>query len=248
MTTTTTRLQFTHGGHRYKLDGRPVKSVTTLLQVLAKPQLVQWAANEAADYALDNWPALDAMQPSERRTLISGAHRRKKDKAAAKGTQIHTWAEQLIAGEPVEVPPEHLATVQSFADWWQASGFTAVASEQMVWSEESEYGECAYAGKFDLLADHPRYGRCLLDHKTGKGVYPEMALQLAAYAGAENVVMDGQDRPQQPIDTLAIIHILPGETTLHILDRQQRHAAAELWSLVRSIAGLPMPEFTQAAS
>jgi hypothetical protein len=243
----TSRLEFTHGGHRYKLDGRPVKSVTTLLQVLAKPQLVAWAANESADYAIDHWDHLAEQTPSERRALIAGAHRRRRDKAAARGTQIHAWADALTAGEAVDIPAEHVQTVEAFARWWEASGFTSVAAEQMVWSEESEYGECAYAGKYDLLADHPRYGRCLIDHKSGKGVYSEMGLQLAAYAGAENVVVDGEDRQPQPIDTLAIVHILPGETTLHLLDRQQRHLAAELWSLVRSISGLPMPEFTQAA-
>jgi hypothetical protein len=34
---TGSRLEFTHGGHRYKLDGRPVKSVTTLARVRGRP-------------------------------------------------------------------------------------------------------------------------------------------------------------------------------------------------------------------
>lgn len=242
------RLTFTHGGHRYRLDGQPVKSVTTLLQILAKPQLVAWAANEAADYCIDHWDDLGHQSPSQRRALIANAHRRKKDRAAAKGTAIHGWAEELLAGRPVDVPEEHSATVNAFARWWEQSGFTSVASEQMVWSQPSDYGECAYAGKFDLLADHPAYGRCLLDHKTGKGVYQEMGLQLAAYAGAEHVVIGDEDKPQHRIDTLGIIHILPGETTLHLLDSQQRATATEMWSLVRSIAAVPMPEFTQAAT
>jgi hypothetical protein len=246
------RLEFTHGGHRYKLDGRPVKSVTTLLQVLAKPQLVAWAANESADYAIDHWEHLAEQTPSERRTLIAGAHRRRRDKAAARGTQIHEWAEALTAGEAVDIPAEHIQTVGAFARWWEGAGFTKVWSEAAVYCEEDpDLGMVAYAGRFDMLAEHPRWGVTLLDWKTGKGVYSEFAVQLAAYAGAEMIqVPEGEalvDRAMPAVHTLAVVHIQPDGPTLHTLDRTQRGLAAERWELVRLLNTNTEPEWSQQA-
>ena len=96
----TTRLTFSKGAHRYRFEPegggkpQPIKSVTTCLKVLAKDALVQWAANTAADYALNNWDALGAMDLSERRTRIAKAPSLSRGTAAAKGTQIHAWGDQ----------------------------------------------------------------------------------------------------------------------------------------------------------
>ena len=247
----TSRLEFTHGGHRYTLDGRPVKSVTTLLAVLAKPALVAWAANSAADYAIDMWDDLALKTPSERRALIAGAHRRKKDRAAARGTQIHAWADALINGQPVEVPDEHLTVVMAFADWWQASGFVAVHAEAAVYAEEDDLLGCAYAGRFDMLAEHPRYGVTLIDWKTGRGVYSEYAVQVAAYAAADMIQVEDPDhvgpvdQAMPHCDTLAVAHIQPDGTTLHVLDRQQQQLAYERWETVRALNTYPEPEWSQ---
>lgn len=242
-----TRLTFTHGGHRYKLDGRPIKSVTTLLQALAKPQLVAWAANEAADYAIDHWDHLTQQTPSERRALIAAAHRKRRDKAAAKGTQIHAWAEALIAGEPVEIPDEHAATVDALARWWEGSGFTVLHSECAVYADEDDLLGVPYAGRFDLLAQHPRYGTTLLDWKSGKGVYPEFAVQLAGYDAAEWLQVGDEDRPMPAINTLAVVHLQPDGPTLHVLDDTQRLLAGERWELVRALNTYPEPEWSQTA-
>lgn len=241
------RLQFTHGGHRYRIDGQPVPSVTGCLKVLAKDALVQWAANEAADLAIDMWDDLATMPLSQRRALIAGAHRRKKDKAAARGSQIHSWGEDLLAGRPVEIPDEHTATVTGFARWWESSGFTLLATERAVFSDADEFSGTAYAGRFDALAQHPQWGRTLIDWKTGKGVYPEFAVQLAGYAAAEWHQEGDEDVPAPWIDTLAVAHIHPDGTRLHVLDGTQRHAAAEWWALVRALATTPQPEFKETA-
>ena len=242
-----TRLTYTHGGHRYRLDGRPVKSVTTLLQALAKPQLVAWAAREAAGYAIDHWADLDAMPPSERHALIAKAHLKRRDKAAARGTQIHAWAEALIAGEPVEIPAEHSGTVQGLANWWEGQKFTPVHSECAVYADEDDLLGIAYAGRFDLLAQHPEHGLTLLDWKTGSGVYPEFAVQLAGYAGAEHLQVGDEDEPMPVVDTLAVVHLQPDGPVLHLLDRQQRLLAAERWELVRALNTYPEPEWSQQA-
>ena len=38
--------------HRYYLDGKAMTGCTTVLGVIAKPALIQWAADKAAAYAL----------------------------------------------------------------------------------------------------------------------------------------------------------------------------------------------------
>jgi hypothetical protein len=246
-----TRLTFSAGAHRYWLTPetggkkQPIKSVTTCLKVLAKDALVQWAANTAADYAIDSWDSLAAMDLSQRRTMIAKAPSRARDTAAAKGTQIHAWADQLLQGQPVEIPDEYTAQVEGFAKWWEASGFTKIRAESMVWSEDDELGGIGYAGTFDLLAEHPRHGLTLIDLKTGKGIYSEFAVQLAAYAAAENHVIDGQDRTPRPIRTLAAVHIRPDGTTMHLLDREQRLLAHERWDIIRSLNSVPEPVFAE---
>ncbi len=241
------RLQYSDGAHRYRLDGRAVPSVTGCLKVLAKDALVQWAANQAADLAVDMWDDLAAMPLSQRRAMIAGAHRRRRDRAAARGTQIHAWAEDLLAGRPVEIPDEHTATVTGFARWWEHAGFTDVVTEVAVFSDEDEYAGTAYAGRFDAIAMHPRWGRTLIDWKTGKGVYSEFAVQLAGYAAAEWHQLEDVDWPAPLIDTLAVAHIHPDGTSLHVLDREQRTAAADRWALVRGLASTPEPAFKEIA-
>jgi hypothetical protein len=51
----------------------------------------------------------------------------------------------------------------------------------------------------------------LLDVKTGKRVYPEAALQLAAYAAADFLGRpDGTEQPLPAIEAGAVLHLRPG--------------------------------------
>ena len=99
-----TRLTFSAGNHAYYLKdpdtGRKtrVTSVTTLLNLLAKPALVKWAARSAADYAVDHWDDLAALPLTERQKMIAGAPEQSRDQKAASGTAIHSLAEDMIAG------------------------------------------------------------------------------------------------------------------------------------------------------
>ena len=242
-----TRLTFTEAGHIYKLDGRRVSSVTTILQVLAKPALVNWAANAAADYAIDHWDSLASMPPSERRSAISRAPNKSRNKAAAKGTQIHDWADKLTAGREVEIPEAYVETVERFARWWEGSKFEPAAAEAAVFSDFDEVYGTAYAARFDMLATHPSYGLTLIDWKTSNGVYPEHGLQLAAYRDAV-MLQDGDTGvPMPSIDTAAVAHVRESGVVLHILDAAQAKAAQDKWELVRAIHTLPDPQFTETA-
>ena len=245
----TSRLTFTAGNHSYYLadNGRKrrLPSVTTMLNQLAKPALVKWAARVAADYACDNWADLAAMPPSERNRRIAAAADMARNTAAAKGTQIHVWAQQLLAGEPVSIPEEYTGSVEGLARWWERSGYTPFATEVMVWSDDDDLAGCGYAGTVDVLAE--KGGRLhILDWKSGSGVWPEAAIQVAGYAAADNWVIDGHDKPAVPVAGLAIGHIRPDGTTLHVLDPEQRRLAEMRWAILRELRSVDEPTFREA--
>src|SRR3990172_181392 len=74
-----------------------------------------------------------------------------------------------------------------------------------------------YAGTLDAIATIG--GRTLvIDVKSGKGVYPETALQLAAYRWAEFVgVPDGSEQPMPPTVGAAVLHLTDqGDSFQHV--------------------------------
>lgn len=245
------RLSFSSGNHSYwlrdPLTGKKqrITSVSSLLNQQAKPALVKWAAREAANYAADNWDALTLMPVSERLAAIGAAPEQRRNTAAASGTAIHHWAELLLAGQPVDIPAEHVDTVRGLADWWERSGWTVVRSEARVWSEEDDFGGVAYAGTADLIAVD-KWGQLVLaDIKTG-GVWPEAALQITGYALADNIVtLDDLDEAMARPQRLCVLHVRADGTTLHELEPDQATAAAERFQVLRALKGAPLPTLTQ---
>jgi hypothetical protein len=80
-----------------------------------------------------------------------------------------------------------------------------VTSEATVFSRRH-----GYAGTLDAICVLDGT-LTLLDVKTGKSVYPEVALQLAAYAHADFVGHpDGTERRLPPVAAGAALHLRPG--------------------------------------
>ncbi|HET7326989.1 MAG TPA: hypothetical protein VFJ14_06835 [Nocardioidaceae bacterium] len=224
-----TGLKFYPKSHRYKLDGTWVPGVTTLLgKGIAKPFLIDWAAREVARFAADNLEVLNSLDDADARyDLLRSAHNRHRDKAAVRGTDVHALAERLVNGEEVDVPEHLVGYVEGFArflDQWQP---TKIITERPCASREHWF-----AGTGDAALTLPSGERLLVDYKTGKRVYGEVALQLAAYRNAEFYVDEnGQEQPMPEVDGLAGIHITPTGTDLYrVADpdlawRQFRHVA-----------------------
>lgn len=172
-------------GHYYKLDGRRVTGVTTLINGgLPKPKLIDWAAREVAEYVADNPDDVDTLRARGRDELVGflkERHKAARDKAASRGTSIHTLAEQLVAGHEVDVPEElagHVEACARFLDDWRIA---PVIVERPVASRK-----WWYSGTPDLVGDLPDGRRVIVDYKSGRsGIWGETALQLAAYARAE---------------------------------------------------------------
>lgn len=206
-------------GHGYYIDGTEAKGrgVTTLIKNgFPSPALMYWAAREVAEAAVDEadvWQALDRRAAVE---YLKGRPWSRRDAAAAKGTEVHSLAERLAAGETVEVTDETRGYVDAYLAFRE--DFTPEEDElveRMIVNRRHRY-----AGTLDAIATLPgwqvddgngatRPARVLYDIKTGKDVYPDVALQLSAYRYAETIldVDGGDEQPMPQVDATAVLHL-----------------------------------------
>lgn len=183
--------------HSYTINGNKALGVTTALNKgLPKPNLITWAARcvaeEVADMDAFDLNALRSMGRDSMVAALKAVPNQRRDNAAVRGTKIHGYAEQVIAGEDVQVPDELVAHVQNvvkFLDEWKVRPLIS----------ECTIGSYAwgYAGTLDLVGELSDGRRVLFDYKTGaSGIWPETALQLAAYRHADAYVApDGTEVP-----------------------------------------------------
>jgi hypothetical protein len=194
-------------GHGYKLDDQKIVGVTTAIGVLDKPALRNWYAEQAAKRAIDEWDELALLPVSQRLERIRYGARDTVQAAALRGNEIHDLGQQLANGEDVDVPPEHVGPVEAYARWLDEWDVTPIAAETPCASTKHGYG-----GTADLWG---RVGKrdnamCLLDIKTGKGVYNETGLQLAAYRFTDLMQPEkGVEIPTPVVDLVYVAHVLP---------------------------------------
>jgi len=151
----TSRLEFDPKAHCYKLDGKLLSGVTSVIDgTSSKQNLIQWAADMAVDYVKDNatgvigaddWYVKDHVLEEARK-----AHTRKKENAATKGTDTHALVEEYVkkciattGGVPALLPDNEV--IQPFVDWAQRRVMQFICSEQRVFSEKK-----ATAGTLDI--------------------------------------------------------------------------------------------------
>jgi len=157
------KLKGTKAHQRYRTkNDEIVPGVTTITGLLNKPALVPWA----------NRLGLQGIDSSKYR-----------DKAADIGTLAHELVEQDLGGPKVDYSiysgdtiDKAQNAVQSFYKWQEGVtlGTVHMIEAQLV-SEEHRYG-----GTIDVYADID--GKSwLIDLKTGKALYWESAIQVAAY-------------------------------------------------------------------
>ena len=148
-------------------DGEKVPGVTTVLNLRNKPNLVEWAFKLGKEN-----PHLNST-----RDYV--------DDLANIGKCAHALIEVYLTGKPQDMgdftPRTREAAAvpfSKFMDWTKGKTIKVIACERVVISDRHRYG-----GTLDVLADIDGV-RTVLDFKTGKAIYPEMFLQLAAYAEA----------------------------------------------------------------
>jgi hypothetical protein len=206
--------------HRYTYEGVVYPGVTGILGVLDKSgPLMSWASKETAKAALaqlDNLPSLLAtVGPTGVVAALTARSSWQRDEAAALGTEVHRLADIMVRGELfTPLTPTTQARVEHYARWWEASGWKLRLSEAMVVLPDPA---CGFGGTFDLLA-YDRDGRTVLaDIKTGKAIYHEAVLQMAAYGMAKLVqpaidgLLPGRVYPMPKVDRYAILHVTADE-------------------------------------
>jgi hypothetical protein len=195
-------------GHRiYTWQGRDYPSVTAIINGgVPAPFLVRWAAKAAADYAVANLDHLRHLPTDQAVREVKQAPWARRDQAASLGDQVHAAIDAHTTGRPrPTVPPEAVPYLAAFDRFLLERNPAFLASEQTVYSRR--FG---YAGTFDAICTLPRLGVVLVDVKTGRRIYPEVALQLAAYAHADFIGHpDHTEAPLPELHAAAVLHLRP---------------------------------------
>jgi hypothetical protein len=150
-----------------------VPSVTTILQVAARPGLDAWK-QEQTILACLTLPKIDGESEADYISRIKQDAKAQAEKAAEKGTQIHAWVQ--MGFEDKGIPPEGLPFyVAAYAELLKECG-------KQTWIPEHSFATPLYGGKIDLHDDE-----YLIDVKTTEKdletikTWDEHAMQLAAY-------------------------------------------------------------------
>lgn len=204
-----TRRDYGGGGHSYTIDGEPAIGVTTAINKgVPKPALVNWAATLVAEAAVDQRDEWESKTPFQAVEWLRRRPNERRDSLSVRGVQIHSHAQRLMAGEDVDVPEEHIGHVDACIAFLEDFQVEYQYSEVNVFhvGVRKQAPAIYYAGTADLIAliDNVTW---LLDFKTGKGVYGDTALQLAAYRYADFMVYNGNDVPMADIERTGVVHL-----------------------------------------
>jgi hypothetical protein len=183
-TTTNRGRMYTH-----PTTGATYPSVTTVLGTVGKGDaLKHWAALEVAKYAVKNRETWQNLDPQAAVDLLKREPLRFLDRAASRGTDVHALAETYAKTGTM---PDYANEIGGYVDALLA--FFKQHQPEPVLVEATVFdSEVGFAGSFDMVCKLPALGDGLviLDYKTSKAIYPEVAAQLAAYAHAEQYITD----------------------------------------------------------
>ena len=173
----------------YTINGKKYRRVTSVLGVINKPRLPGWAAKqvrEAARDGLKDGATLEAlMQPGGADRFadsIGRAADEARDSAAEAGTAVHDALQEFLdywvnngfdPGVYACLPNK----AKHGADWLEESAYEIENTEVTVWNDAFDV-----AGTIDVVGRDADGRLVIWDWKTGSGPWPEMALQLGAYA------------------------------------------------------------------
>lgn len=190
------QLKFNAKTHRYWMNGKPIKGVSSIKDAYPKGDgLTNWKIKQGIEQALpmykswfashgfDAVPSTSKFQEIIDELMIEVKKEKKTQKAADIGTLLHEYAyckenhlpfdNELVNQHPDKEKVQN--AIANFETWHQTSKDIVVKSEQIVGSWTHWF-----AGTFDRLVS--RNGLMVLsDFKTSKSISVEMKLQLAAY-------------------------------------------------------------------
>ncbi len=225
------QMTFSASGHRYQVIDKGVKVLgtlgcTTVLGVLDRPQLLQWAVNlscEAFEEGLPIGTVIDEQNLQIVKKRASLAWREKRDQAGSTGTIVHELCQQYIekrieyeqknATYKPEMPIND--TVQQaftkFLLWERQNVKRWIATEKVVYSRKQNCAgtlDCLYISLDDKL--------CLADIKTSKGIYPSFNYQVAFYKYAFNEEARSCNATPLLIEDMTIVRVGKDDGALEV--------------------------------
>lgn len=223
------------GGSRFYVDpedGHKAPGVTSIIGMLPKPFLQYWAARTVAEAAVEQAEAVLAIRggkdprtgqylgdPDAAVDMLKGAPRRYTKSRADLGAAAHDMFERLIRGETVRHVGMDLDPYKRhFCEFLDRVQPELVSAEDVVWSDQHDY-----AGSSDAILriqeEDGSWATVIVDWKTSRDTYPDVALQLAAYAHADRIIdVDGVSSPMPKIDAGAVLHVTPDRWALKPVD------------------------------
>jgi hypothetical protein len=208
-----------------------VPSVTTVLQIVAKPQLEKWKINQAILAAL-TLPRVDDEPESDWLARIDADSRAQAQAAADEGTRIHDAIECSFRGHAV--PRAYLAHVDA-----TRAELTRLFPGVSDWVSEQSFAHAAgYGGKVDL---HSPSAGIVVDLKGKDGDFSDRKRlaydqhwQLAAY-------QRGLALPTTHCANIFVSRTHPGAVTSHVWSETDMaegwavfEAALRLWQAVKN--------------
>lgn len=178
--------------YEHPITGQIVPSVTNVLSALNKPALPRWAAKVVAEQAVALAGSLQNLDPVEAIDMLKASPWRSSTRAASRGTTIHERLEQLTLGRE----PQGDLTGEALEFSRGIEKFLASHDLKPWHTEVTVFGD-GYAGTADYLGEIDG-SPVLMDYKTGKGLYPEVALQLTALRYADLMVDADGEVSQMP--------------------------------------------------
>lgn len=181
---------------------------------------------------------LGATEYESVRKWLSDSPYRDRDKKADLGTLVHDYAEAFVLEKPMPAAPDDVVPyLNSFGDFLHKYQPEFIAVEAPVFSHDQKYAGTLDAiadfhpsvfpdtfwavvlGSLDDVLIEERIqalhakgtARLLVDWKSGKDVYPEVALQLAAYRNADTFLgmPDASEAPMPEVDGCIAVNLRP---------------------------------------
>jgi len=184
-------------------------SVTNVLGIVHRQQLVEWKMTQAVLAALTLPRRAGETEDDFVKRVVEDAESQGKG-AAAFGTALHHGAQRVATSLEVDPADPLAAWLNLYRDWFQAN------CVRLIWSERTLVNrELGYAGTADLLMEHRVHGLTLVDLKsqgvrsaTGPSTYKSWGYQLAAYRAAlhrevkcMNLIMNSLE-PHAPVEAV----------------------------------------------
>lgn len=184
-----------------------VPSVTSILDMLPAPYLRKWNSKITAESAIQNIDDVVEMASKSKTKAIEwlkGAPDRELNKAADIGDRVHKVLEDIILDPLAEVEDDLVPYVNGFYQFLDRFEPEWLFVEKPIFSMTH-----LYAGSFDAICKINKKNY-ILDFKTTRsGISSKVAMQLAAYARADVMFIDGQEHELPEIHGGAALWLRP---------------------------------------